>query len=85
MVLQSLQVRNILTFFKIVNLIMTFSSVECHEEETTTLLSFTNEENEQVKSGKSNVKTFLYIRNLFQSTRLYIKGIISVDQQFYAW
>ena len=53
MILQSLQVRNILTFFKIVNLIMTFSSVECHEEETTTLLSFTEEENKQVKSGKS--------------------------------
>ena len=28
---------------------------------------------------------FFFFRNLFQSTRLYIKGIISVDQQYYAW
>ena len=32
-----------------------------------------------------NLYRFLNCVNLFQSTRLYIKGIISVDQQFYAW
>ena len=47
-----LKVKNIIAVFKILNLILTFSSVRCEEEETTTLLSFNKEENTQIKSGK---------------------------------
>ena len=33
----------------------------------------------------NNIQLFFFLRNLFQSTRLHIKGILRVVQQFSAW